>query len=241
MIRETLRDDSETRIGDTKKYILMRERIWCHGRWIPCYTTLLFFLSHLFNLSSNTFELSLFLCLLWANADAGCLLIRCSKWKNSTTKWQSCSQILKSWTAKSIFGCRLNWLRSQFSLFTLTLGQFVCLSLAWVHRTHWSAFSLLRLLSFSHSVTLSLCISICCCLEHNSRRRALLMWVLSHSDTHYLNRYMPWCGCHERSDQCRSSQGVYGMLRVPRNLDSLFYNCPVLDHFPSDYYSSRCG
>ena len=35
--------------------------------------------------------------------------------------------------------------------------------------------------------------------------------------------------------------GVYGRVRVPRNLDSLFFNCPVLDHFPSDFYFSRWG
>ena len=33
------------------------------------------------------------------------------------------------------------------------------------------------------------------------------MRVLSHSDTHYLNGDMGWCGCHERSDQSRSPQG----------------------------------
>ena len=30
-------------------------------------------------------------------------------------------------------------------------------------------------------------------------------------------------------------QWVYGTVRVPRNLDSLFYNCPGLDQFPSDF------
>ena len=35
------------------------------------------------------------------------------------------------------------------------------------------------------------------------------MLVLSHSDTRHLS-------------------GVYGMVRVPRNLDSWFYNCSVL-------------
>ena len=35
--------------------------------------------------------------------------------------------------------------------------------------------------------------------------------------------------------------GVYGIVRVPRNLDSLFYNCPVLDLFFSDLYFSRWG
>ena len=41
------------------------------------------------------------------------------------------------------------------------------------------------------------CISACCCPKYNSRRRSLFMRALSHSDTHHLNRYMAWCGCHE--------------------------------------------
>ena len=36
-------------------------------------------------------------------------------------------------------------------------------------------------------------------------------------------------------------QYIYGRMRVPRNLDSLFYNCPVLDHFLSDFFFSRWG
>ena len=36
-------------------------------------------------------------------------------------------------------------------------------------------------------------------------------------------------------------QWVYMMMRVPWNLDSLFYNCPVNDHFPSDLYFSHWG
>ena len=51
------------------------------------------------------------------------------------------------------------------------------------------------------------CISLYCCPRHNSSSRSLLMLVLSHSDTHYLNRHMVRCGCQERSDQSRSSQG----------------------------------
>ena len=30
-------------------------------------------------------------------------------------------------------------------------------------------------------------------------------------------------------------------MRVPRDLDSLFYNCSFLDYFSSDFYFSRCG
>ena len=41
------------------------------------------------------------------------------------------------------------------------------------------------------------CIYGCCCAKHNSRGRSLSMLVLSQSDTHYVNRHMAWCGCHE--------------------------------------------
>ena len=34
-------------------------------------------------------------------------------------------------------------------------------------------------------------------------------------------------------------QWAYGRVRVPRDLHSLFYNCPVLAHFPSDFSFSR--
>ena len=43
------------------------------------------------------------------------------------------------------------------------------------------------------------------CPKHNSIRRSLFVRVLSHSDTHHLNRHMVGCGCHERNDQSRSS------------------------------------
>ena len=43
--------------------------------------------------------------------------------------------------------------------------------------------------------------------RHNSMWRSLFMLVLSHSDTHYLNRHMVGCGCHERSGQSPSSLG----------------------------------
>ena len=46
------------------------------------------------------------------------------------------------------------------------------------------------------------------------------------------------CGC-ALTLTLTTSQGVYGRVRVPRNLHSLFYDCPVLDSFPSDFYFSR--
>ena len=61
MKRETLRDINQTRIRDTKKFILMRKRVWCHEMLICCYTTVLF-VSNFFDLSSNAFDISQFLC-----------------------------------------------------------------------------------------------------------------------------------------------------------------------------------
>ena len=54
---------------------------------------------------------------------------------------------------------------------------------------------LLRLFSVL-SIHLYISLSLFC-PKHNSRRRSLLMRVLSHSDTHHLNRHMVGCGCHE--------------------------------------------
>ena len=48
-------------------------------------------------------------------------------------------------------------------------------------------------LEFLHSLFLSACY----CPSHNSKRRSLFMRVLSHSNTHYLNRYKVGCGCHD--------------------------------------------
>ena len=42
MRRETLRDDSGTRIWDTKKWTLMRKMVWWHEMLIPCCKTVLF-------------------------------------------------------------------------------------------------------------------------------------------------------------------------------------------------------
>ena len=67
--------------------------------------------------------------------------------------------------------------------------------------------SLKRVPSFPGSASLCLLHLYLFCARYNFRRRSLSMLVLSHSDTHNLNRHIGWCGCHERSDQSRSSQG----------------------------------
>ena len=120
LIRETLRDISQTRIGDRKKLILMRERVQRHEILISCYTTFLFSLN-LFDLSSTTVEISLFHC---SSVWRLILVVFDSLFKieKFLCKMAISFSDLKSWTAKSIFRCRLNWLRAQVSLFTSTLG-----------------------------------------------------------------------------------------------------------------------
>ena len=70
----------------------------------------------------------------------------------------------------------------------------------------------------------------CCCPRHNTLWRSLLMLVLSHSDPHYLNRYIVGCGCHERSNPCRSSQGYMTWCGCHEILIALWYTeevfCP---------------
>ena len=68
-----------------------------------------------------------------------------------------------------------------------------------------SAFGLPRHPSFSHSTSLCLPFLSPFCPRHNFRRRSLFMRVLFHSDTHYLNRYMVWCGCHEILIPCSTT------------------------------------
>ena len=60
MRRETLRDESQPWIGDTKKLVLMRKKVWCHELLIPCCATVLF-LSIFLDFSSTALKISLLL------------------------------------------------------------------------------------------------------------------------------------------------------------------------------------
>ena len=113
----------------------------------------------------------------------------------------SCSDS-KHCTANSIFACQLNWLSTQFSLFTLNAEYFVCSSLPCIHCALWSAFGLLRKLHRSLILPhYHYCISIWPCPKHNTRIRSLSMLVPRKKWTvPQLTR-------------------VYGMVRVPRDLD----------------------
>ena len=68
-----------------------------------------------------------------------------------------------------------------------------------------SAFGLPRLPSFSQSASLCLLHLSLFCPRHNTRKRSLFMRVLSHSDTHHLNRHMVGCGCHEILISCSTT------------------------------------
>ena len=95
----------------------------------------------------------------------------------------------------------------------LSVHLCIPVSLPLFHCTLWSAFDLPQLPAFSHSTSLSLPYLSLSCPKHNSRRRSLSMLVLPHSDTHTLPHW------------------IYGMVRVPRDLDSSFSNYPVLVEF----------
>ena len=76
----------------------------------------------------------------------------------------------------------------------LRLQDDICPSVVIICSDSWMFFLLLwASLSLFHSP------------RHNSRRRSLLMLVLSHSDTHYLNRHMVGCGYHEILIPCSTT------------------------------------
>ena len=97
---------------------------------------------------------------------------------------------LENWSESSFF----QWKMTRFSRHFSAAAQAVCY------------------LAYS---SLHLCLSVS--PRHNFRRRSLSMLVLSHSDTHYLNRHMVGCGCHEILIQrcipviCLSSFSLYSI------------------------------
>ena len=116
---------------------------------IPCCKTVLFLLSF-FDLSSTTFEISLFL-FLCAKVDFGCSWFVVQNWR--IPLWNSDLLLrFEQLKNKSFFPCELNGFSAQFSLFTLILGYFAWWSLPSFHCALWSAFGLLR--KFLHSLTL---------------------------------------------------------------------------------------
>ena len=131
-------------------------------------------------------------CWLWSF-----LIRRRSKLKNSSTKWQSPWKIVE--LHRTIILSLPTELIEHSVLTIYSDSCEVCLFISPLVPLR----PLVGLRPFSNAViisfrlTMACCISACCCSEHNSRRRSLSLRVLSHSDTHYLNRHLVGCGCHE--------------------------------------------
>ena len=138
----------------------------------------------------------------------------------------------KSWS--SVLSMFCSWLISVNFLFVLSLGRCVANwsipppngnlfgKLKWIiilsrkvtrFSRHFSAAA--QAVCYLAYSSLHLCLSVS--PRHNFRRRSLSMLVLSHSDTHYLNRHMVGCGCHEILIQrcipviCLSSFSLYSI------------------------------
>ena len=116
------------------------------------------------------------------------LLLRRSKLTNSSTKWQSPRRIVEVnrriilSLPTDLIQCSVLRICSDSRLICL----FISSSIAQFHDPlgRPTAF-----LDFLHSLP----------QPHETCRISLLMMVLSHSDTHYLNRHMIGCGCPEPS------------------------------------------
>ena len=175
----------------------MREMMWCHEMIDPLLYHCPVFLSNFFDLSLTAFELSVS-ALLCANADSDCFWFVVQNWRIPP---QNGNLLLRIEDLNGIIILSLPNALLEGSVL-------IIYSDSWVFRLIISPLVPLRPSAsseFLHSLIPSH--YTCCCPKHSSRRRSLLMLVLSHSDTHHLNRHMAWCGCHERSNQSRSSQG----------------------------------
>ena len=171
---------------------------------VPCCSTVLI-LPNFFDLSSTAFEFSLFVC---SNAESGRFSFVVTQNWIILPQTGNLLEELKSRTESSFFSYKLTCLSAQFSASVQTPRCLVCSSVhlclsssvaqfPWFHCALWSAFGFPRILSLSHSASLYLLHLSLFYPIHNTRRRSLSMLVLSHAGTHYLNRHMAWCGCHD--------------------------------------------
>ena len=130
MIKESLRDHSRTWIEDINK-LNADERVWCHLMLLYRCTIVQFLLNFL-DLSSTTFEISLFLCPYVRRLT---LVAYNSSFKTEEFLHNIAISFsdLRSCIAKSFRPCQRNWLNAQFSLFILTRVYFACSSLPWFH------------------------------------------------------------------------------------------------------------
>ena len=186
MIRKTLRDDSQIRIGYTKKFNIDDWKVWCACPWLLvnwirlCFSLFLWSRTlTLFVVDSSGFKIKEFLHKMAISLKSGRV-----KQSNHPSLADLPNQALSSQHLLRFLG-----IVSDHLCIPVSLPPFQC--------ALWSAFGLPRHPSFSHSTSLCLPYLSPFCSRHNWRRRSLLMRVLSHSDTHYLNRHMARCGCHE--------------------------------------------
>ena len=129
-------------------------------------------------------------------------------------------------------------MNAQFWLFALTLGQHrmvICASLSLLHSftTPFDRPSA----SFENSFILSRCLTITAVSLSVSVRNTTpegvfsLCWC-SPILTHSLPQWVYGMGAGATKEVTGpTAHRVYGMVRVPRNLDFSFYNCPVFDAF----------
>ena len=158
------------------------------------------------------------------------LLIAGSNLKNSLTKSQSPHL---STPENSFFLRKLTGFVPHFSIFNRTLSCTICSSLH-LSLMLSSKFSLGSTAPFGHPSSNFFIHSLSLyefCTRHNSRRRSLFMLVLSHSDTHFINRHMVGCGCHERGVQSRSSQECMVWCECPEILIQRCITVLFLSHF----------
>ena len=189
---ETLGDDSQPWIGDTKKILVMRKRYGAAKYWslvLELSSSFRFSLiSHPLHLKSLYFSLPLCEGWIWL------LFIPSSELKNPCLKWQSPSQIwrVKQQNHPFLANCTNSAPSSHYFdsfLDNLTGPLFLGSNVPFGRPSA----------SVENSFVLSLFLLYLSqfCPKHNTRRRSLSMLVLSHSGTHNLNGYMAWCGCHE--------------------------------------------
>ena len=209
IIRESLRDHSRTRIGRTKtSALVISKRVWCvyecmFVHWIGLH----------FSVFSSTWKLTQVV------VDFG------SKLKRSSTKWQSPRRIVQL-NRRIILSLpdEMIPLSGDHLLRLLDICLLICTPLSLFHNftapfgrlsASLDSFSIVSLCHWPFPVHplipphYAYCFSLWCSRKHNTRRCPLFMRVLSHSNTHYLNRHMAWCGCHEILIALCSPQEVF--------------------------------
>ena len=226
MIRETLRDDSQTRIAKTKQ----KNSDECKGMVLvpwnfdPLLYKCPFLVEFLWFVVNSLWNLSvpLFLC---AKVDFGCSWFVVQNWE------------IPSENGNLLFGFDKLNSKIMLSLSTELIERSVLLIV--ICSDSWIVFVFIsplvplsplvglrppsKIPSFCHSASLCLLYLSLFYPRHNSRRRSLLMLVLA-----------LWLSLPQKA---------YGRVRVPRNLDSSFFLCPVLDSFlstSSSFCRGRC-